>query len=184
MVLDAVIERLDLACGPDLDRLEKLARLREIGALSDAEFIAEKSKLLDYKLQPANRTNLDKSRNGLSAAWQERFAFYDKYGNPSSPAARLAFRRMPFWRKRRIVFNFWGMFFGVFCFFHLGMPRRAITLLAGSVAIFIAAALLGLPEGLQCALTFGIAGYWGGAVNYPFYLKVTTGRDKWSVMPS
>ncbi|RYG79890.1 MAG: SHOCT domain-containing protein, partial [Alphaproteobacteria bacterium] len=72
-----------------IDKLEKLARLKASGALSDAEFDAAKAAVLRDPVaqatfaepaltaSPTRRTSSD---DALSTVWQKRFAFMDAHG--------------------------------------------------------------------------------------------------------
>jgi hypothetical protein len=67
-------------------------------------------------------------RQGLQQIRQERFAFYDAYGQPSgSTEARAAFRALPFGTRFRMNTNIWAFLFGPIYYFVKGMWRKGLV---------------------------------------------------------
>ena len=70
----------------------------------------------------------------LAVSWQRRFAFFDLYGLPSSsPAAKAAYRTLPFWDKVRLTSNVWAFLFGFLYFYVKGMWRKGTTILGAGI---------------------------------------------------
>ena len=171
--------------GATVDELERLAALHRSGVLTDAEFAAQKARILGgapgdgvtaARLSPAASAQ---PAPHLNETWQRRFAFFDAYGSPLSPAAAAALRSLALGTRMPIVFNVWGFCFGPFYLMALGLWKRGLALMG----IFIVAGLVlekvvggsgdmvtGLASSVWCATT----------VNYLRYIKIRQGRDEWN----
>lgn len=70
-------------------------------------------------------------RTQLSAKWQERFDFFDAYGLPgmwkNGAVYRQGLRALPFLRRIRVSFNFFGFFLIWFYLIALGLWRKAVV---------------------------------------------------------
>ena len=116
----------------------------------------------------------------LAPSWQKRFAFYDTYGLPgSTPAAKDAYRALPFTEKLVLTSNIWAFLFGAIYFFVKGMWRKAVVLLGIGVALGVLLSLLPLPGFVAQAAGFGFAGAVMATANYQYYLH-TRGSESWN----
>ncbi len=64
------------------------------------------------------------STGNLKPKWQERFAFFDQHGSPSSAAYKAALKAAPFGKRLLIGMNFIAFFFGPIYLFVLGLWKR------------------------------------------------------------
>ena len=122
----------------------------------------------------------------LKPKWQERFAFFDAYGAPSSPHAREAFKELTKRKQRLINLNYYALFFGPIYFLTLGLWKKALSLLAitafTSIAIDGAFLMAGhetsmiFDRGLDVAFAF----LWGYCTNYAYYLKTIKKVQNWN----
>jgi Protein of unknown function (DUF2628) len=116
----------------------------------------------------------------LAASWQRRFAFFDLYGLPnSSPAAKLAYRTLPFWEKVRLTSNVWAFLFGCIYFYVKGMWRKGTTILGIGIGLGLLLGLFQAPNFLAQAVAFGFAGGIMTTANYAYYLHVR-GSQSWN----
>ncbi len=114
-------------------------------------------------------------------AWQERFAFYQQYGQPgSTPAAKDAYRSLPFFAKMKLAFNVWAFLFGPFYFFVKGMWRKGLTILGAALVLASVLAIVGVPETLTRAVGFGFAGAVATLANWAYYLHVSEKSQGWN----
>lgn len=159
-----------------VDEIERLGRLKEQGILTDEEFQREKSKILTGLPKPAEA----KGSGVRPSSWEQRFAFFDEYGNPFSRKATAAMRDMGMMERTRIVFNIWAMLFGPFYFLYLGIPKRA----AGLAGIGIVVGLLLIHNDLWSPESrwygFAVAACFAVTANYFYYIKARRGRDEWN----
>ena len=169
-----------------LERLERLAALHRGGALSDAEYEAQKARVLAEEHRAAERVGrappaafTPTSDAELSHAWQRRFAFFREHGSPLMTDGAKALQRLPFWTASSIRLNIWGFLFGPIYFFALGLWRRGLSMFGVAAVISIVAkhlfgqdalTLAGPAEGALFALS----------VNYAYFIKCTQGRDEWN----
>lgn len=165
----------------NLDRLERLAALHRAGGLTNAEYEAEKAKLL-AEPQPIPQQHTFPSATAeaqLSTTWQRRFAFFQTYGSPLRQRGLQAYRKLP-WRERiTIGINFWGLFLGPFYFFYLGLWKRGLSLSLAIILVnWILLYLLG--DGLVQPLDVVYAALFASTANYYRFIKVTEGRDEWN----
>ncbi|MGW1159803.1 DUF2628 domain-containing protein [Streptomyces sp. NPDC002513] len=115
----------------------------------------------------------------LSAKKQARFAFFETYGGPLSPAYKEALRAKPFAQRLFFNTNWWAFFFGPIYFFSRGMWRKGTVVLLGLMAYFSAEVSAGVPK------TYHWVGTWTSFVvmwcaNYADYLKTTKGTESWN----
>ena len=116
----------------------------------------------------------------LAPSWQKRFAFYDAYGLPNStPAAKAAYKALPFGEKLVLTSNIWAFLFGAIYFYVKGMWQKATTLLGVGVALGVLITLLPVPSVVAQALGFGFAGAVMAGANYQYYLH-TRGSVSWN----
>jgi hypothetical protein len=119
----------------------------------------------------------------LARSWQQRFAFYDRYGVPNStPESRQAYRELPFGKKMRLNANIWGFLFGPFYFFVKGMWRKGLVLLALAIALaatFIV--VVDAPDAIARAASFVVPALAMTTANYAYYLHVVKGSRSWNV---
>ena len=176
----------------DIEQIERLAKLKGDGLITEQEFADAKAKVLGLggsssaaqvgaavtratAGQSVSRTAI------IAPKWEKRFAFFDKVGSPFSREASAASRDLKFGERAGIFFNIWAMLFGVIYFIILGIPKRGIVILAISVAVAMAL------WGVETFVDYSPNWYWfvvwaiyGGTANYYYYIKVRYGRDEWN----
>lgn len=151
--------------------LESLADLKQKGIITEEEFQQQKSKILNNAFAPTPAATITKGDDSdLSPKWQERFAFFDTYGNPNSPSAKQALNRQGLGYKLRIQANWTAFFFTIIYLLVLGLWRRALAIFAVNAAVNIALVIAGY-SGLATAFGFGISAYCMWTTNYAYYLK-------------
>jgi len=122
----------------------------------------------------------------VSPKWQERFAFFEQHGGPSSPGFKEAFKALPKRKRLLINVNFIALFFGVIYFFVLGLWRKNLSLLAIvfalSMTVEIAFYVTGqdVPRAVNNALNFACGIMYAFTVNYAYYLKKVKGSQSWN----
>lgn len=117
----------------------------------------------------------------LATSWRLRFDFFDAYGLPSStPAAKAAYRALPFGTKLRLTSNILAFLFGPIYFFVKGMWRKGLTLLALALSAAVLMALLGVPESVGRAVGIGIAALAMSTANYAYYLHIVRRSESWN----
>jgi hypothetical protein len=127
-----------------------------------------------------------KPRSEYSEKWQQRFAFFDLYGAPNSPAHKPALVQLPFGQKIKINMNIIAFFFGPIYLFVLGLWKKNLTLIAlllvVSTVVDIIVEMTGFPYGKQIdfGLGFGFNVLYGVATNYAYYLKEVKGEQGWN----
>ena len=120
---------------------------------------------------PAPRSNPPR----LAPVWQERFEFFDRYGQPNAtPQARAAMRGRGFVGQLRLNSNVMAFLFGPVYFFVKGMWRKGLTILIAGVALLTVLGTLGLPFGVLQAVTFGVSAVAMMTANYAYYLPPIT----------
>ncbi|MEG2804100.1 DUF2628 domain-containing protein [Stenotrophomonas sp.] len=109
----------------------------------------------------------------LSPKWQFRFNFFNTYGAPNTPEFKAAYKELPFGQKLKINFNFFALFFSWIYFFILGMWRKALVVLAISIALGIVIQFLpnAVGRGLWAAWQVLLA----ITANYSYYREKTQG---------
>ncbi|WP_405484286.1 DUF2628 domain-containing protein [Nocardia sp. NBC_00511] len=118
----------------------------------------------------------------LRLRWQERFAFYDAHGAPSSREYQAELRLLPFWKRLYWNYNFLVFFFGPIYFFILGLWKKALVLLAVAIALGVVSFALDASAGsfLGRLFTFLVAGTYATTANYAYYLKEAKGIQSWN----
>jgi hypothetical protein len=123
----------------------------------------------------------------LKPKWQERFAFFDAYGAPSSPHAREAFKTLPKGKQRLINMNYYAFFFGPFYLLTIGLWKKALSLTAIAIltAVAIEVGFLMLtgddtPKALDRGISIGFAFLFGYCANYAYYLKTVKNVQNWN----
>lgn len=118
----------------------------------------------------------------LPQKWQERFAFFDKYGGPMSPEYKAALQQLEFKEKIKINMNIIAFFFGVIYFFVLGLWRKNLTVLG--VAIVVSFFLMFLPLGfyktVSSVINLMFALGYSLIANYAYYLHAVKGSTSWN----
>ncbi len=119
----------------------------------------------------------------LSPTWQQRFAFFDAHGLPSSsPEARDAIRALP-WRARlRINTNFLAFLFFPFYFFVKGMWRKGLVWAAVAATLAAFGVALDVSDQIARAIGIGLAGGAMATANYAYYLHAVKGSRSWNVL--
>ncbi|MBA1190825.1 DUF2628 domain-containing protein [Pseudomonas entomophila] len=118
--------------------------------------------------------------------WQERFAFFDAHGAPSSPEYKAALKQQPFKKKLLINMNFIALFFGPIYLFVLGLWKKNLALLGiiigAGLVIDVLFALLGMETPRAINTGFGVATnlLYGLSANYAYYLKERKGEQGWN----
>ncbi|MEQ9915003.1 DUF2628 domain-containing protein [Pectobacterium polaris] len=121
-----------------------------------------------------------------SKKWQTRFAFYNEFGGPNTPAHKAAFKNLSFLNRILIQSNFIAFFFGLIYFFVLGLWRKNLTLLGIGIAINTVIAFIEaivdamLPEYMNLPIALSISYLWAGTANYAYYLKETQNSKSWN----
>ncbi|WP_312936682.1 DUF2628 domain-containing protein [Pseudomonas sp.] len=122
----------------------------------------------------------------LNEKWQERFAFFERYGGPQSPHYQAAFKALPGKKRRLIAMNVIAFFFGLIYLFVLGMWRKNLSLIGIGLAIGLVLGLievafdLTLPRGVDFGINGGIAAMYGMSTNYGYYLTRVKGSKSWN----
>ena len=133
-----------------------------------------------------NTTSSAHAYTDLKPKWQERFAFFDAYGNPSSKSFRAQMKAMPLRTKALVNANWIAFFFGPIYLFVLGLWKKNVALIAGIIVLSFLIDLLegALSESLFKAINngFGIACSitYARLTNYAYYLKRVHGRQGWN----
>lgn len=131
-------------------------------------------------------TGIKMEQKQYSPKWQKRFAFFDKYGSPSTPEFKAALKAESFGGRILINMNIFAFFFGIIYFLILGLWKKGLVLLGVSIGIGIIVGtidmLLGdiFPNGVYTGLSVGISALWAMIANYAYYLKETKGLDSWN----
>ncbi|TWI57388.1 uncharacterized protein DUF2628 [Pseudomonas duriflava] len=118
--------------------------------------------------------------------WQERFAFFDKYGDPRSETWKAAFKSLPFMKKVLINRNWLAFFFGPVYLFILGLWKMNLTLIGIIVLIALLEVLLSeyggieIPQILDVGINFVLANLYALVTNYAYYLKETKNTQSWN----
>jgi hypothetical protein len=116
------------------------------------------------------------SVNHVPQAWQQRFAFFEKYGLPgSSSQAQAAFKALSFGQKIRVSLNPLAFFFSPVYYFVKGMWRKGLVLLAEAIVIGVLVAFNGPDDILSWALVFLYAAALMPTANYAYFLHVAKG---------
>ncbi len=125
-------------------------------------------------------------RDTYPKKWQIRFAFFDKYGAPSTPEFQAAFKTEKPMRRVLLNMNFTAFLFGLIYFFVLGLWRKNLVLLAIFVGIIIILFIIevifefSFSEIILRAIAMGFAMMWGITANYSYYLKEVKGINGWN----
>jgi hypothetical protein len=121
--------------------------------------------------------------NDVPRCWQQRFAFFDAYGLPSSSLeAREAYKVLPFGTKVRIGNNILAFLFGPFYFFTKGMWRKGFTLLAAAITIAVVTFAIDVPDSIARAIGLGFAAAAATTANYAYYLHVVKHSRSWNLL--
>jgi hypothetical protein len=120
--------------------------------------------------------------NDMPRRWQQRFAFFDTYGLPSSSLeAREAYKLLPFGTKVRIGSNILAFLFGPLYFFAKGMWRKGLTLLAAAITIAVVTVVIDVPDSIARAVGLGFAAAAATTANYAYYLHVVKHSRSWNL---
>jgi hypothetical protein len=120
--------------------------------------------------------------DNISDAWRWKFDFYNTYGQPgSSPAAKAAFRALPFGKRLRLASNFLAFLFGPIYFFVKGMWRKGLSLLGIWIVVMVILAALHIPDNWVRAFGIGLAAMAMSLANYAYYLHVVRGSESWNL---
>lgn len=123
---------------------------------------------------------------GLSPKWQERFAFFDQYGAPTTSAHKEAFKALPANKKRLIQKNFIAFCFGPIYLFVLGLWRKNISFIVlmnvidFAIGLAFAMADKEVPHGVNIGIGVGFAFTYMTITNYAYYLKQVKGSKSWN----
>ncbi|EIK98380.1 membrane protein [Pseudomonas sp. M47T1] len=122
----------------------------------------------------------------VSPKWQERFAFFEQHGGPSSPGFKEAFKALPKGKRILININIIAVFFGLIYFFVLGLWKKNLTLIAivlgTTIGINFAFYAMGhdMPKWLDNGLNIAFGLTYGFTANYAYYLKKVKGSQSWN----
>lgn len=118
----------------------------------------------------------------LSPTWQQRFAFFDAYGMPSSsPESRDAMRALPWRARMRITSNLLAFFFFPFYFFVKGMWRKGLVWVALVIACAAAGIALDVSDTMARAIGLGVAAGSMTTANFAYYLHAVKGSRSWNI---
>ncbi|KHN51234.1 DUF2628 domain-containing protein [Pectobacterium fontis] len=121
-----------------------------------------------------------------SKKWQTRFAFFDAFGGPSSPAYKAAFKNLTFLKRILIQGNFIAFLFGPIYFFVLGLWRKNLTLLGIVISISFIISFIEvvvdatLPKYMDTPIGLVFSSLWSLTVNYAYYLQETRNSKSWN----
>jgi hypothetical protein len=171
------------------DKLERLAKLRADGALSDAEYDVEKAKLLAgaptaaatgaHTVRPPEPA-IDEAR--LSPVWRERFQLIDQHGMPNTRAYSEAMRNVAFWDRTRHVLAPLAFVLGPFYFLYLGLWRPAISLTGATIAYSFVLDALQVPNSFDRVAWVIPAVAFAWTCIPLYYLRVRRGIHSWNPM--
>lgn len=125
-------------------------------------------------------------RSKYSQKWQDRFAFFDQHGAPSTPEFKAALKAEPFGRRILFSMNIIAFFFGFIYFFVLGLWKKNLVLAAIAIGIGFILGIIEvvtgfyLPRGADMGINIALAMMWGMTANYAYYLKEVKGLDGWN----
>lgn len=130
---------------------------------------------------PANLNPSPHTNATLSPIWQERFAFFQRYGSPGSVSkeTRQALRAMGLWRNIRVSQNFLAYLFGPIYFAVKGMWRQALTFLLVGAGVATALFLLGASDGVVSGVNVGFHFLYSTTANYAYFRHVN-GERSWN----
>lgn len=119
----------------------------------------------------------------LSPTWQQRFAFFDAYGLPSSsPEARDAIRALPWRARMRITANLLAFVFFPFYYFVKGMWRKGLVWVGVVIACAAVGIALGASDQIARAIGIGLAAGSMTTANYAYYLHAVKGSRSWNIL--
>lgn len=116
----------------------------------------------------------------LNAKWNTRFAFFERFGGPSSPRYKEELKKLPFKQKLIVNANFFAFFFGPIYFCILGLWKKALAILGLEVAVMVLMTVFNAPDVVYRGLGTGFSVFYMLVVNYSFYLKRVKGQDSWN----
>lgn len=124
---------------------------------------------------------------GVKPRWRKRFEFFDVHGAPAGAEYRAAVRTLPFGQRMFWNFNVLAFLFGPIYYLALGMWRKALTMLAVSIAVLTLLAAVdfairngSLPDFVWRAVPFGLAGMYAASADYAYYLHVVRQSPSWN----
>ncbi|WP_369990494.1 DUF2628 domain-containing protein [Pseudomonas xanthosomatis] len=124
--------------------------------------------------------------SGYKPKWQERFAFFEKNGDPFSPAFKAAFKALPAGKRILINLNFIAFFFGPIYLFVLGLWKKNLSLLGIAILVGVVLGFYegftgnALPRAIDTGVNVALCVLWGMTANYAYYLKEVKGRQGWN----
>ncbi len=113
-----------------------------------------------------------------SPKWQFRFNFFEKHGAPNAPGFKEALQTLPFGEKVKVNFNFFALFFTWIYLFILGLWRKAIVVLAVTVALYVVAMILPGFIGRTLLVVWSLLV--AITTNYAYYLDRVKGNTSWN----
>lgn len=169
------------------DKLERLAKLRTDGALSDAEYVIEKAKLLSGAQPAAGMASAAGPRiepaiaeAKLAPIWRERFRLIDEHGMPNSRAHSVAMRDVGTWERVRLALSPPAFILGPLYLLYLGLWRPAISLTGASLVYSVVCDAIGVPASFD-RVAWVIPGAAFAYVCIPlYYLRVRRGIHSWN----
>ena len=169
------------------DKLERLAKLRTDGALSDTEYDIEKAKLLAAEpvstsaaspAAPRVEPPIDEAK--LAPIWRERFRLIDEHGMPNSRAHSVALQDVGTWERVRLALSPLAFLLGPLYLLYLGLWRPAISLTAATIVFSAVTDAIGVPTWLD-RITYLVPSAVFAYVCIPlYYLRVRRGIHSWS----
>jgi hypothetical protein len=171
------------------DKLERLAKLRANGALSDSEYDVEKAKLLAAGpamnpsvslVEPRVEAPIDEAK--LAPIWRERFRLIDEHGMPNSRAHSIAMQNVGTWERVTLALSPLAFLLGPFYLLYLGLWRPAISLTAATLVFSAVTDAIGIPAWLD-RITYLVPSAVFAFVCIPlYYLRVRRGIHSWNPM--
>ena len=137
-------------------------------------------------------TTIEQSQNTskYNEKWQERFAFFDAHGAPSSKTFKAAAKELPFKKKLLVCFNVISFFFGFIHLFVWGLWKRNLAMMGVMLITYVAFiavfAILNMefPDAIDRGLGIGFSMWYAISANYAYYLKEVKGYNGWNPFKS
>lgn len=174
---------------PPIDQLERLARLKADGLISEEELAAAKARLLadastassppPHPEAPPTQA-LAANDADLPPIWRERFQLMDRYGQPYATDYRAALKGKGLWTRYRLRSSPLAFFFGPFYYLYLGLWRPALVLLALTIAGGAVLDDLGATHELDTGFTIGVGALYAACAIQLYYLRRRHGINRWN----
>lgn len=131
--------------------------------------------------------NLEQKYPDLKPKWQKRFEFFDTYGlKTTSPEYKEGFKKLSFWERGTINFNFLAFFFTFIYFFIIGLWRKNLVLIGAITAVnfILAIVLTDVSDAhfnkISRTIGFGFSIIYAATANRAYYLHKVKGSKSWN----